>query len=323
MRGRCDDFGMSLPTDPESESSGPPESAGPPECAGTAESAEVPAIVAALEDAAFGSVPGLTVVPSAQGAPARWLRAVVLGGQGRYGAAHAELAHIRRATRGVGVWASFAASTEASLLRQLGGHRAAAVRDGRALAALGGRGRHRPSDAHTRRLLAEAEADALTGLAADALGRGRLGQARTLLDRCARHLADAGQRAGRDGFLRQHIRLSWVTAETALAGGDFAAARRSAARASEDAQRFGSVRHLVKSDLLRAAAATGGSDTREARRLATEVCDTAGRHGLVPLQWAAAMLLTGLDGGSDAAATRDRCAALVEHRGGVFASVRP
>ncbi|WP_435278445.1 hypothetical protein [Rhodococcus yananensis] len=284
----------------------------------TGSGADAPDVVATLESAAFGSVPGQRAVPCASGPSARWLRAVALGGQGRYAAARAELAEIRGITRGRGVWASLAASTEASLLRQLGGHRAAAVHDGRALAAITEHARHRAGHPGGGHLAVEAEADALTGLAADALGRGRLAQARALLGRCDGLLAGAERAVHGDVFLRQHIRLSWVTAETALAGGDFGTARAFAARAVDDAHRFGSVRHLVKSDLLRAAAATGDSDTLEARERAQDVCERAGEHGLVPLRWAAAMLLTGLDAGPGAVGIRDECAAAVKRGGGVF-----
>ena len=62
-----------------------------------------------------------------------WLRAVVAGGQGRYGSALADLAG--GASRGrVGPLVSLAHSTRASFLRQLGWHDRARAWDGRASA---------------------------------------------------------------------------------------------------------------------------------------------------------------------------------------------
>lgn len=160
---------------------------------------------AILVAAAFGSSPGAHPLPAAHGPEQNWLRAVALGGQGRYAAARAELARVRGTG---GVWSSFGASTEASLLRQLGGHRAAAVLDGRALAEAGSL---RTSSGNTvaawrdvgtvaaRRDVdvVAAWCDAATGLAADALGRGRLAVCGSLLDRCAAALDAAESEAGR------------------------------------------------------------------------------------------------------------------------------
>ncbi|MEU5842941.1 hypothetical protein [Rhodococcus sp. NPDC047139] len=265
---------------------------------------------AILAAAAFGSAPGVNPLPAAHGAEQRWLRAVALGGQGRYAAARAELARLGRSDRD-GVWSSLGASTEASLLRQLGGHRAAAVADGRALALSS------PVDTGCESSVA-AWCDATTGLAADALGRGRLTVCRTLLDECASVLDTAELAASDRLFVRQRIRLAWVGAESALAAGDFVRARSYADRAVELAAGFGSVRHSVKSDLVKAASLTGRPDREPAAALAAEVLRRADEHGLVPLHWAAAMLLDGLGAGDDAGRVRDLSATLVVRRGGRF-----
>ncbi|MEE2033873.1 hypothetical protein [Rhodococcus chondri] len=288
---------------------------------------DIPAPPGVLADAALGTSPGLHPLPAARSGEEQWLRAVALGGQGYYSAARAELARFRRVTGPDGAWASLAASTEASLWRQLGRHRQAATFDGRALALAAGARTGRNVAAHdvaTIRRLSEAECDALTGLAADALGCGRLALSRRLLDRCAYRLSES-ERPGSDGvpMLRQRIRHAWVTAETALASGDFESACSAAARAAEDARAYGSVRHQVKSDLLRAAALTGDADPAPALALAGEVADRAAYHGLVPLRWAAAMLVTGLTQDEGATAVRDECAALVRHRGGLLTTIRP
>ncbi|MCR8691124.1 hypothetical protein NWP13_01130 [Rhodococcus pyridinivorans] len=279
---------------------------------------------AILVAAAFGPSPGAHPLPAAHGPEQNWLRAVALGGQGRYAAARAELARVRGTG---GVWSSFGASTEASLLRQLGGHRAAAVLDGRALAEAGSLRTSSGNTVAARRDVDTVAAwcDAATGLAADALGRGRLAVCGSLLDRCAAVLDAAESEAGEKAFVRQRIRLAWVGAESALAAGDFTRARSRADRAVELADGFGSIRHSVKSDLVRAASLTGLPDHGPAVELAADVLARAEEHGLVPLQWAAAMLLDGLGGGDagrvrdlDAGRVRDVCATTIAGRGGRF-----
>ena len=259
---------------------------------------------AILVAAAFGPTPGAHPLPAAHGPEQNWLRAVALGGQGRYAAARAELARVRGTG---GVWSSFGASTEASLLRQLSGHRAAAVLDGRALAEVGSLRTGAGNTVAARRDADTVAAwcDAATGLAADALGRGRLAVCGSLLDRCAAALDAAESEAGEKVFVRQRIRLAWVGAESALAAGDFTRARSRADRAVELADGFGSIRHSVKSDLVRAASLTGLPDHGPATDLAADVLARAEEHGLVPLQWAAAMLLDGLGAGGDAGRVRD------------------
>jgi hypothetical protein len=118
-----------------------------------------PAYESELAATAFGDQPGRWPLPSARTPRQLWLRAVGAGGQGRYGSARDDLARLLRGAP-ADVLASLAHSTQASFLRQLGWHRLARGRDGRALALAG-------ADP-------EAVADALIGLAADALGLGRL-----------------------------------------------------------------------------------------------------------------------------------------------------
>src|SRR5687768_11318696 len=108
-----------------------------------------------LADAAFGDDPGRWPLPAATTAHQLWLRAVAAGGQGRYAIALADLAGMYRIAS-AGPLASLAHSTRASFLRQLGFHARARRWDGRAVALAG-------EDL-------EARADALIGLAADALG---------------------------------------------------------------------------------------------------------------------------------------------------------
>lgn len=268
-----------------------------------------------LLDAAFGPTPGRNPLPDPAD-PADptegWLRAVALGGQGRYAQARATLDDLQRTPGLDPALTSLASSTRASLLRQLGGHAVASGYDGTALAVLGADGPDGP-DGRRRH---EARCDALTGLAADALGCGRLALGRRLLERCAAHLADVGDE---DALWRQHVRLDWVTAEIALASGDFALATIHTDNAVARSADHPSVRHRIKSALLSAAAATGLPTPDRAIVTAEGVLADSGVHGLLPLRWAAAMLLDGVRPDPAVRAVRDECAAEIARRGGRFA----
>ncbi|WP_446224470.1 hypothetical protein ACTWPB_04670 [Nocardia sp. IBHARD005] len=231
-----------------------------------------------LVSTAFGPNPGLaaTELPEPADPLSRWYRAVTLGGQGRYAAARADLLVSARTATDPGL-RSLVESTRGSLLRQLGDHAAAAAFDGRAAAiALGARGAAR----------AEALADAYTGLAADALGTGRLGLAHRLLGRVRPLLADAPPRA--------EVRWHWVRAETALACGEAGRALREAVAAVDLAAALPSVRHQVKSALLVAAATAATGDLAESAELAGRVDARCRDNGLLPLRWATAMLRSGV-----------------------------
>jgi hypothetical protein len=278
----------------------------------------------ALAAAAFGagSAGPLLAVPSS--AAESWWRAVALGGAGYYARARTELTRTRRMATGHAeapaavpevpahaALMSLSLSTRASWLRQLGWHRHAAELDGAALA-------RTPRDpAFPGR--SDAVCDALIGLAADALGQGRLALGDRLLDRCRGVLADsAGERAP---SARIPIRLEWVCAELAMAGGRADQARRFAGRAVALAEESESVRHRVKSALLLAAAQCAQGDVDAARAGALAVRAQCRDHGLLPLEWAAAMLLTALVEAADRADLRadvDVCAAELARRGGVL-----
>ncbi len=231
-----------------------------------------------LASTAFGPTPGLaaTELPEPTDPLSRWYRAVALGGQGRYAAARADLRILSRMRTAPGL-KSLVESTRGSLLRQLGDHAAAAAFDGRAATlALAATGAAR----------AEALADAYTGLAADALGTGRLALARKLLDRVPPLLTDAPPRA--------EVRWHWVRAETALACGLARDALGDARAAVALAAALPSVRHQVKSALLVAAATAANGDLAESAELADRVDADCRENGLLPLRWAAAMLRAGV-----------------------------
>jgi len=266
-----------------------------------------------LRDVAFGPDPGRNPLPAPPDSVGRWLRAVALGGQGRYAQARAELEVVRRSAASPAV-ASLAASTQASLLRQLGGHALASEYDGAALALVGVTREGDPGEDPLRH---EARCDALTGLAADALGCGRLALGHRLLDRCGAYLDEVGDV---DGLWRQRVRLHWVTAEIALASGDFETATTHAQAAVDRSADGPSVRHRIKSALLFAAAATGRPEPDLALATAERVEADSRAHGLLPLRWAAAMLIDGVRPSAAARAVRDECAVAISHRGGSFAN---
>jgi hypothetical protein len=259
-----------------------------------------PAIEADLVATAFGNRPARWPLPSAHTPRQLWLRAVGAGGQGRYGSARDDLARLLRDAP-TDALASLAHSTQASFLRQLGWHRLARGWDGRALALAGGD--------------PEAAADALIGLAADALGMGRLAASATLLSRAEPLVADAGQH-------RLSVRRAWVAAELAMAAGDGAAAVRNAELGVELAATLDGSRHAAKSDVVLAAALCSAGAVDRARPLAEATLELTGRLGLVPLRWAVACLLVDIGSPArpvaDLCVIRDECARQVQHWGGAW-----
>ncbi|BBN49856.1 hypothetical protein JPH1_43310 [Mycobacterium avium subsp. hominissuis] len=225
-------------------------------------------------------------------------------GQGRYGAALHDLARLRR-TATAGRLASLAHSTQGSFLRQLGWHALARGWDGRALALAG-------DDP-------EAGADALIGLAADALGVGRFAAAAALLAR-VEPLLDSENIVPH----RISVRRGWVAAELAMARGDGELAVRRAGEAVEAAAAGAAARHQVKSEVVLAAALCSAGDIERARAIADTSLHTTARLRLVPLRWALACLL--IDIGSVEFSSRqlheirEVCAGQVRRAGGTWRS---
>ncbi|WP_156751657.1 hypothetical protein [Mycobacterium sp. 1245111.1] len=251
--------------------------------------------------AAFGDRPGRWPLPAATSPDQLWLRAVAAAGQGRYGSAYADLDALLRAAPS-GRLASLANSTRASFLRQLGWHDLARGWDGRALAQAG-------DDP-------EVTGDALIGLAADALGVGRLAVAATLLTRAEPFVTCAPHRVA--------VRRAWVAAELAMAGGDGNAAVRNAEAGVELAASTldGAARHGAKSQVVLAAALCSAGAVDRARPVAEAALELTGDLGLIPLRWALACLLVDLANAEGRIAElsdiRDECAARVERWGGTW-----
>jgi hypothetical protein len=254
-----------------------------------------------LARAAFGSVPGAWPLPAPRTAADVWHRAVAAGGQGRYAAALGDLESLHTMADG-SAFASLVHSTRASFTRQLGGHAAARAWDGRAWAAAG-----KDSDAG---------ADALIGLAADALGVGRFALSARLL----RRVPDVEATSQRIA-----VRFEWVSAELCMATGQAAPAIGHAENAVGLAKAMGSTRHAVKSEVVRAAALCCSGEIDACRAVADSALGMARSHGLVPLTWALACLLADVGsaahGPAEIGALRDDAAATVRRRGGAW-SVR-
>ncbi|BBY07354.1 hypothetical protein MNVI_26720 [Mycobacterium noviomagense] len=257
-----------------------------------------------MSAAAFGDRPGCWPLPTATTPYQRWLRAVAAGGQGRYGSAHSDLAALLRSAP-TGRLASLAHSTQGSFLRQLGWHALARHWDGRALAVAG-------DDA-------EATADALIGLAADALGLGRFAAAETLLAR-----ADKVLSAAEIPVQRLAVRHAWVAAELAMVTGEGATAVRhaEAAVALANAGGFVSARHRAKSDVVLAAALCSAGDLDRARTVGDDTLEATARLGLVPLRWALACLLLDIQSATHTTQQlrelRETCVEWVRHAGGTW-----
>ncbi len=265
---------------------------------------------------AWGQQPGRWPLPSAVSPYDKWHRAVALGGQGRYSAGVAELDALAQSRGLPAALHSLMASTRGSWLRQTGSHEAAAQFDGVAIAWVGMQDEiDGDSVDEAGRIDLEARCDALTGLAADRLGSGRLGAADALLMRCGLVLRGQGWV---EQLWRQHLRLLWVRAELAMYSGDGQSAMRHALDARERATDIESLRHRAKTELIVAAAYSSVGDGARARASAHTALDMCVDHGLVPLQWAGAMLLNGLGEVTMAPRVVSECAETLRARGAVL-----
>lgn len=254
-----------------------------------------------LNDAAFGPDPGRWPLPTARNTGDLWLRAVAAGGQGRYSAARADLDELLR-REPTGRLASLACSTHASFLRQTGWHELARGWDGRAWALAGGD--------------PECAADAVVGLAADALGLGRFRASAALLERARRAQSKVSPP-------RQAIRLEWVSAELAMVTGVGATAVAHARRGVELAESALPLlrRHRIKSDVVLAAALCSAGELDGARQTGATALASTAEYGLVPLHWAVACLLADIGApalSAETTAARDDSAAFVTRHGGCW-----
>ncbi|MBB3039663.1 hypothetical protein [Hoyosella altamirensis] len=271
---------------------------------------------------AFGATPVLPPFARADTAERQWLRGVALGAAGFYAAAQAQLVeNVRTPLGSLGqpgdrAVRSLSLSTMASLQRQLGRYAAAATLDGRALqlaTTAGDTTVVRAADG-AKCQIAEAWCDAITGLAADAIGAWRLAVAGRLLERLDEELERCDVGDSRH-LWRQWVRRDWVRCELALYSGAGTAGRRYAESALDRARTCASLRHQIKSELMVAAALSATGDTRGASSLAWRCLYASEIHGLYPLAWAAACLIPGESGADE---RKDAFERVLHRRGGAF-----
>ena len=252
---------------------------------------QLASLLAAGERAAFHGRPASGVPPLQQAVEAAhesgrddeataaaWLLGVALGASGRYGSALAvleplaERAAVDHPARRL--FASLAASTAASVHRQLGRHAAAQELDDQAEGLAG--------DA------AEALFDARLGLAADAVGLGDAAAARSRLEQATALLE------GRSDWWRQRVRVLWVRAEVSLLTGDPGGAIKAAETAVTLAESSGAPRHVAKSLLFLGVAQVSGGDPNEAAVTLRRAATLSESLGCLPLVWPSRAMLGAL-----------------------------
>jgi hypothetical protein len=248
-------------------------------------------LLAAGERAAFHGRPASGIPPLQQAVEAAhesgrddeataaaWLLGVSLGAAGKFGSALAVLEPLAECAA-VGhparrLFASLAASTAASVHRQLGRHTAARALDEQAEGLAG--------DA------AEALFDARLGLAADAVGLDDAAAARSRLEQATALLE------GRSDWWRQRVRVLWVRAEIALLTGDPAAAAKAAETAVTLAEGSGAPRHVAKSLLFLGVAQVQDGDPTEAAATLRRAATLSESLGCLPLVWPSRAMLGAL-----------------------------
>ncbi|MGB3771321.1 MAG: hypothetical protein WBA00_09275 [Rhodococcus sp. (in: high G+C Gram-positive bacteria)] len=236
-------------------------------------------------------------------AMSRWREAVDHGARGWYSAARAAARELHHAADPV--VRSLSWSLEGSLERQLGGHAAASVCDGVALAD-SGFGRVRLDPRRT-----DAAVDALVGLAADSIGSRRLSRSGVLLRRAEAVLA------GREGHARVALRVLWVRAEVNMARGDAETALAAAEAAVDTSYAVASERHRIKSRVILSAARLVAGERIAAAAEAQSARSDAEALDLLPLAWAAASISEAL-GETGAKLARESHEVAIRTRGGRF-----
>jgi len=252
---------------------------------------ELAGLLAAGERAAFHGRPAAGIGPLTEAVDlarlsdrpdeataASWLLGVSLGAAGRYGSALRVLRPLADDPDLKGpaqrLFASLAASTQASVHRQLGLHTRARTLDERAV--------EFADDAP------DALFDARLGLAADAVGLSDETTARTELASATTYIE------GRSDWWRQRVRLLWVRTEISLLTDDPSAAAKSADTAVMLAEGSGAPRHVAKSLLFLGVAQVQSSDPSEAPSTLRRAATLAESLGCLPLVWPSRAVLGAL-----------------------------
>lgn len=249
------------------------------------------ALLGAGEHAAFHGKPTAAVPPLrravglageqgrvAEECAAGWLLGVALGAGGSWGEALDRLAPLadRGAEPGaqveVALFGSLAASTTASIHRQLGRHAHARSHDQAALEIAGSS--------------AEAQFDAELGLASDAVGLDDVDEASARLEAARALLPE------RDGeWWRQRVRLGWAEAEVALLDGDAERAVTRVRAAVERAEQARAPRHVAKGLLIQGIAELSDAGPGVAAGSLRRAATLAEQLGALPLLWPSRALL--------------------------------
>jgi tetratricopeptide (TPR) repeat protein len=215
----------------------------------------------------------------AEATAAAWLLGVNLSAAGRFGSALQVLEPLATVDGDqVGperrLFGALAASSVASVHRQLGRHSVARAYDEQALTLSGGEG--------------EAGFDARLGLASDAVGLDDADSAETELDGAATMAAD------RSDWWRQRVRVSWVRAEVALLRSDHASAHEHATAAVAGAEAAQAPRHVAKSLLFLGVAQVHAGELAEAASTLRRAATLAESLGTLPLLWPSRAMLGAL-----------------------------
>jgi hypothetical protein len=269
-----------------------------------ADARDLAGLLAAGERAAFHGRPGSGVEPLSRAVEAAvaadleieamaagWLLGVCLGATGRYGGALRVLDPlvVSAQTPEGRLLGALAASTVASVHRQLGRHSVAQGYDEMALEVSQGAG--------------EAGFDGLLGLAADAVGLGQAEAAAVRLAEAAALVED------RPDWWRQRVRAGWVRAEVALLEGRAADAVVAAGEAVELAEQSGAPRHVAKGLLFLGVAHVEDAHPADATAALRRGALLAESLGALPLLWPVRAVLGTLLAESDAAESERSLAA--------------
>ena len=208
---------------------------------------------------------------------ATWLLGVCFGASGLYGSAMAVLGPLAADAAGAhggSVFGSLAASTLASVNRQLGRHSEALEIDDYALVLAGDS--------------AEAQFDARLGRAADLIGMGDADGASSEFD-----LIDA-LIPGRPDWWRQRVRRHWLETEFALLQNQAQVAVEASARAVEAAEAVDAPRHVSKGLLFHGVSLVQVDDHSRAADVLRRSATLADQVGALPLLWASRGVLGAL-----------------------------
>ncbi len=210
-------------------------------------------------------------------AGATWLLGVCLSASGHYGSAMntlGPLAADAAGSAGGNVFGSLAASTLASINRQLGRHGEALDIDEYALVLAG----ESP----------EAQFDARLGRAADLVGTGDATGGQAEFDNLEALLS------GRADWWRQRVRRDWLATELALVRDDGDAAVAASAAAVEAAEAVDAPRHVAKGLLFHGVALVQTDQHVRAADVLRRSATLSERVGALPLVWAARGVLGAL-----------------------------